>query len=326
MYTKIKYKFEYIDAVFIDPTLDITTESDYIYNKTLVDNNLLTLEESCLKLKEDGKWSDQLQKELEDLEKHNISLSKQLPNLKYHKKHERSVKEGIKKNRSRIQYLERIKWQLWPMTKEYYSLQSKRAFIIRKITTFPTLSEEENNDIFYNLEFLSLLVATYFDINNIPTSIIRELARSDPWRLYWILSKNNGTPLFSHSSVEMTDYQYQLVLWSKIYDMAFESNNRPGDDVIEDDEKFDSWNQAERKRINEQIKEGDKQLTMGGENYIPCDEEGAAEVFKLNDVISRANIHNRQKLIESKEEVKEAELPDIKTEIKIAQNRLNMQT
>jgi len=122
----------------------------------------------------------------------------------------------------------------------------------------------------------------------------------------------------------MTDLQYSLVFWSKLYDFAFESMDRPSHEIIADDEKFDHWYKTECERLEGELKKNKLKNTIddaygggGSEVFIPADREGAKEVYDLNDLNAKNRITQRQKAIEIKKEVREEQLPDVKRDIQM---------
>lgn len=70
-------------------------------------------------------------------------------------------------------------------------------------------------------------------------SVIRELARTEPWRSYWSVSDKNN--VFGRPLMEWTEEQQTLVIWSKLYDSLRENTEPPTDDVIQDDDCLDGW-------------------------------------------------------------------------------------
>jgi len=84
---------------------------------------------------------------------------------------------------------------------------------------------------------------------------IRRVARSGEWRLLWTTNSDNVQALFTPNVRDLSMSQKMLIYWSRIYDSAFESTERPSEDIIEDDEKFDIWFQnrleeREEKKLN----------------------------------------------------------------------------
>lgn len=70
---------------------------------------------------------------------------------------------------------------------------------------------------------------------------IREIARHPEWRLVWSLSKENLSTLFNRPIGDLNMNQKLLTYWSRVYDIGFEDPDRPSDDIIEDDERYDEW-------------------------------------------------------------------------------------
>ena len=332
LYTTVSFNNISYDVVFRDPNQDLQLESDWIYNrvyKRLKEEGALTLEESYDILKQDGKWSDELEKEMKTIDADLENLKSHLQRTKFNKTEQAAIKVTIEKGRQRLLELDRTKNQLIRTTSEFIAMQHKRRFLISHITTVP---KPELLDV---LAFKDTLSVYYFEESGISESQIRKLARSDPWRLYWTTSKDTGTPLFPHPTVEMTDLQYMLVLWTRIYDFAYNSMNRPTDDVIEDDVRFEAWYHAENERIQSEIKRNDLERSLGKtvsdnrpgsiEIFLPADEEGAKEVYNLNTPESRARVVQRQKALTEKGELPEAKLPDVSRDLKMELNRLSSQ-
>ncbi len=310
-------------AVFSDPTLSLMAEADWVYQKNYdslkAEADVITLEESYKILVEQGKWNNLMEKEMQGISKDIEVLTKSLIGMKYNKAATKATKKTIEKGKLRLQELYLIKNQLSTSTIEFMAERSKKRFIISKIAKMDDCSELLENPLFKDN-----LIVYYFEESSISESKLRELARSDPWRLYWTTSKDTGTPLFPHSCVEMTDLQYSLVLWSKLYDFAYSSSNRPTDDIIADDDRFDAWYRQECERIDAETAKGQLGDNFGSasEVFIPADAEGAKEVYALNNVLEREKLRQREKFIADKGEVKEQALPDVKQKIQMEMNRL----
>ncbi len=328
LYGIVHYKSEDIHVIINDPNMSILAHADWLYDKTYKENKgiIPTLEESYEQLKEDGTWSDKLQKELDGIESDLKQLNSKLSSdgIKFKKAEQRAIKATIVKGQKRSQALRTLKNQLYESTLEAFCTKIKRRFLLPKI-----LEEPKDSEFLGQQPFIDTLSVYYFVQNDIEIKIIREIARTDPWRLYWAVSKDGSMPLFPHSSVEMTNYQAALVLWSKVYDFAYESSDRPSAEVINDDEKFDAWYDRETARIDAEAKRNKLEQNSSGfgsqEVFLPADEEGAAEVYALNSADGRRRIASRQKVIHEKGEVRDIELPDIQNDIKMEANRLATQ-
>ena len=157
----------------------------------------------------------------------------------------------------------------------------------------------------------------------------RELARTEPWRLYWNLGKVQQ--LFSKPVTEYTEEQKYLCSWSRMYDNIYESQECPHDSIVEDDDMLDGWMIiGKRKREKDlQQKQGDEMISKNsrirnsGEIYVMCQtQEDADKVDSLNDAYAKTV--KRQRLLSLKErgEIKEADLPDVKQDLMIQANKM----
>lgn len=127
-------------------------------------------------------------------------------------------------------------------------------------------------------------------------SVIRELARTEPWRSYWAVSDKNN--VFGRPLMEWTEEQQTLVIWSKLYDSLRENTEPPTDDVINDDDCLDGWlilqgrkNKGElAKRSgemsiskNKKIREAQEVFIMVGNDKNPMTGENIQIVQDLDD-------------------------------------------
>jgi hypothetical protein len=332
-YGTIKHRENTYNVKFSDPTLSLMSEADWkykkIYDESKTQDDVITLEDSYEILKKDGVWSDAKQLELDGLYKDIKELQSKLPSLKFHKVQERAIKETIDKGKKRIQELESIKNQLWSITIDFMADRAKKRFIISNIAS---VDGNPNHQLLSDPNFLDALCVYYYNEGSLSEAQMRELARTDPWRLYWTVSKDTSTPLFPHSLVETTELQYALLLWSRIYDFAYESTNRPTEDIIKDDDKFDAWYRQESDRLDAEVRKQATEQAIGSINgpggqevFIPADVEGAREVYQLNDVGGRIRIAQRQKAILDNGVVAECDLPDVARDLKLEANRLASQ-
>jgi len=173
----------------------------------------------------------------------------------------------------------------------------------------------------------------------------RELARTNPWRSYWNLSKTQN--LFGFSVSEYTDEQRNLCDWSRLYDNVYESTQSPHDTVIEDDDMLDGWMIKQRRdREKEQSKkEGDElvgkndKIRNAGEVYVMCKTEydiwgvpltndtrdaqtKVKRVDSLNDSYANMVKKQRMNVLKEKGVVNELDMPDVKLELMGAINKM----
>lgn len=321
LYATVRIGGNALDVLFTDPSLDTLVEADWLYKKqfqTNINNNdYITQKQAIQILIDDGKWSDQKENEIIGLRKDIEKMHEKLPFLQFHKAQQRQISQLITSAEKRIRILEQEKNQLYHLTLEFFCNQTKRRFLIKKITKFITEFDFNEN----NTHILDILSVYYFEENSVLMKDIRELARTDPWRLYWTASKDSNISLFPHSSVEMSDWQYLLVLWSRIYDYAFASSSPPPDSVLQDDNQFDAWYKAQSSGKSIEVSNFGPSDGMQ-EIFIPSDAEGAKEVFAMNTIEGKQRVETIHKIVSEKGQVDEVNLPDTQRNLKMALNRM----
>ena len=162
--------------------------------------------------------------------------------------------------------------------------------------------------------------------SQIAEEIIRELARTEPWRSYWGASKIEGS-VFGKSAAELNTEQRSLINWSKFYDSIYEHMESPGEAVIQDDDLLDGWLIIQsRKREKEKLeKEVDKKIGKNRgaqEVYVMADNiEHAQRINELNNPMARGVKRSREKVIDQKGSVAEQDLPDAKNRMRMQANQ-----
>ena len=161
--------------------------------------------------------------------------------------------------------------------------------------------------------------------NQITTAQSRELARSEPWRNYWGSDKSN---LFGRPAIDLTEEQRSLVLYSKMYDGAYEHPDCPEEDVIKDDDMFDGWmifqrRKREKKKTANQVDSvlGAKQREAE-ELFIPKqNQDGAQKIHEMNTHESRIRRKQRDQVIQKVGSARDSQFPDRKQQIVTQANR-----
>jgi hypothetical protein len=170
------------------------------------------------------------------------------------------------------------------------------------------------------------LVHHYYVGSRPPERVIREVARTDPWRTLWLQSKHVHQ-LFDNPPVAWSAAQSDLVRWTQIYDFVYESLDRPGEQIINDDDLLDSWlirqsdkagEQAKQRENDALAKAGGRNSRQGGRNetFIVTDQRGAKRVYEMNDAKSRRIVQQTQKYVQQHGTVKESDLPQSKAEMR----------
>lgn len=151
---------------------------------------------------------------------------------------------------------------------------------------------------------------------------LREIARTEPWRSIWAVSKGNP---YGKSAGEWTEDQKHLALLSRMYDNIMEHPECPADNVISDDDLLDGWmamnrRRREKERVESQINNSLGDLHKGaGELFIPVsDREQAAKIQNLNDAQGKMIIRQREAALQQRGgPIQESDLPDVKLNIQL---------
>lgn len=161
-------------------------------------------------------------------------------------------------------------------------------------------------------------VVSYLNTSRITDTIIRELARSDPWRSIWNSAKHSGRGVFDKAAVDLNDYQKTLIQYSKMYDTIYE-NAEVSEEVIEDDDMLDGWmivqkrdreKDSTKKMIEDKIGNNAK-IANGEEIFIMADtEEDAKKIVDCNDIGGKIAFHQRMQQIKKEGVVKDVDLID----------------
>lgn len=315
--TNILYKNNRYKITFSDPDSDVIAEADYIYDATLEEcrdrQNIPTLEESYQLLTEQGKWTPVMENGVKQIEKDIIQLKKELQHNKHDKKYQLLINETIKNGEIKLTNLLHTKNQLWTSTADYLADKARKRYIMSNIVRL------EDPSLLLQPSFIDTLIVCYYKDSVISEPQIRELARTDPWRLFWLTAKNTGSSLFVNPTTSMSDSQYLLVLWSRVYDFAYESTSRPSEDVISNDVQFDEWYKAEIDKIDRENTAAQYNVQNGHgttEVFVPSNQDAAGEVHKLNDPITRSKLHKRYDYINKKGMAREEELPDVQSALR----------
>jgi hypothetical protein len=101
------------------------------------------------------------------------------------------------------------------------------------------------------------------------TEEIRYIARSNLWRLDFVIAQKGNLHLFNRAAVDLTPDQKNLLWWSSYYQSIYEllPDDQPDDWVVQDDEALDKYmKELHQERSNEQSsRRAEKQGTTSAE-------------------------------------------------------------
>jgi len=161
--------------------------------------------------------------------------------------------------------------------------------------------------------------------STINISEIRDLSRHEPWRSYWGINKGNPFPVTDTFS--LSEEQKSLILYTRMYDSAYEHPECPDDSVIDDDDVFDGWmlytreENKKKKKENSFNKTNDK-IAKADEVYIPAETKDQIEqINNMNDLTGKMVRKQRDAVIKSNDgKTKDSEFQDRRNQITIQSN------
>jgi hypothetical protein len=167
----------------------------------------------------------------------------------------------------------------------------------------------------YDLDPIAREINSY----SIDISQFRKLARCDIWKSYWSANKES---LFDKSTINLTDEQRTLLVFSRMYDSARESPDSPPEPVFDDDDMFDGWLLLQHEKYKDDKKSRQTELGLGDkmskaqEMFIVAKNlDDAKEVHSLNSENSKSIIRERSNAIKKSSGLDVTELPDVKRDI-----------
>jgi len=337
-----KYYIKYKEEIFIynEPSIDFLNICDlgsYIDHEEFLKNGYLTDKQEENLLEEESIWGIKDQHKYDSIKEDLERLKKEKLQYEHKKKNTKQIDLYIKTINKELNCLHSLKNTFYEQTIRYQVLKKRcEAFLIEG------LFDRYGKKVWYNKkayenecynEKMNHFINKVFSLGVFEEKQIREVARSEPWRTKWRASTKGCNNLFSRNSSNYTDYQYLLCYWSVLYDSVFESMESPSMKVINNDDSLDRW-LIEQHDKNK--KAGDKEI-LGSEEFETKNSKiaNSSEVFVMvgdkreaehvyntyNSDVGKRTISNRNKTILEKGMVKDEQLPDVKKELKMRQNR-----
>jgi hypothetical protein len=306
------------------PTPEDIALSELVFEEVLSTvkfDGLITKDQASNLLAVRGTWNRDdeanLEKQNQYLDDQKIALYKALFNLKQQK----VIRRRIKQVNNNIQKLLIRKHSLDHITLENFAETIREDFLLAI-----TIRDYKDNKVYDYFNFWqsdSVLLnkfSNYLNANWLTNEDSRLLARSEPIRSYWNIGKEK---MFGQNSLELTNDQKSIILYSRMYDNVYESMERPDDEVIEDDDMLDGWFADQRKKIEEdrKRKEADKILDKkgtdgGGELFVVADSSQEANRIRgLNSLDNQIKINSRKQALKNGRGVEEQDLPDVKLKL-----------
>lgn len=118
-----------------------------------------------------------------------------------------------------------------------------------------------------DLEFKNTVLTQFILFySGIDTATIRDIARHNLWRIRYTSSQKTSDSLFGVPTSDYTTDQLNLVYWSSFYQNIYEMlpEDRPSDNIIEDDVSLDSYIKAYYEERNREDAARRSQKTSSG--------------------------------------------------------------
>jgi len=269
-----------------------------------------------------GQWSDKQEAEISGLQDDIYKIRLGLLDFLFDMTKLEKTRSLLR--RAEAALVERLsnRQELTQNSAEAHALISQQRYLISRIAEaedgkpfWETIDDFEQCD---DIGLITQLCDIFFRKSKMSSKIIRRVARSQPWRVYWEIAKNTGD-LFGNNISLWSPNQRDLVYWSTVYDSVYGAYERPSQDVIDDDDLLDSWFMRQSKKTDKTSKANMANgPTKPGRNeqFIMADRDGAKRVYDMNDPGARAKIRARQKVLERCGSVREQDMPDSQQEMR----------
>lgn len=309
----------------IEPTLDLLEESWFIYkqayDKAYADDNL-TQDELTLFLIDQDIWSPYDERILEEKRKELDNAKVDAFQLFFKSKELRSAKFKIKRINNEISKMISRKHGMDYLSCEGVAEQSRFNWIISK-----SCFHENGTPVNWSVNNLSSFINAYRE-NFIDHADFRKIARNDPWRSMWSLSKRGGL-LFNEPATLLSSNKLTLCSYSSMYDSVYENPEAPSEKIIEDDDCLDGWFIAQRRKHEQSRKERESEeliknpkIKNAKEVFLMANnKQEADEIYGLNNGLARSVINQRQQTIEQKGKTSDLDFVDVQTDLQMQQNQ-----
>tara|TARA_Y100000385_G_scaffold287193_1_gene350853 strand:- start:582 stop:1640 length:1059 start_codon:yes stop_codon:yes gene_type:complete len=232
--------------------------------------------------------------------------------------------KSIERNRKTIRNLERQINQIYAKKQEFkthtlegYAEGIKQEYIIVNSLYF------NNKKVFNNKEHKS--PQSYNKFNQLVSEInkyhinnnqYRDVAKSDIWRSYWNVDKQN---VFAGPVCQWSEEQRNLVNTSKMYDSVYEHPESPSEQIIDDHDLLDGWmikqkRDNARKKKQSDLDKQNKRLQGAGEVYVMAEEKkDLQDIYDMNNPLAKKMIKSNIGQMEKQGSISVEELNTTKT-------------
>lgn len=292
-YTKVFFDSKEIVLCLVHPFCADRLYSDFLYESAYneaIDNGLLPKDELKKIIRKRGLVTEKDERYEQDLIKRIEGQEALFDKMRFVKDKKNKVKENIIKLKSEL-------FELRSKINRFYSFSAENIANEVKINylCWASCYKESGVDRLWdrysdfesekNFSFRSKIVNIVLTfLVGFSEKTLRKLARSSDWRIRYVSSVKASFPLFSRKPDDYTKDQIALMYWSNFYQNIYEMlpEDRPADDVIENDVLLDAYMQEYYKSL-EQDRLVSKSKKMGT-NAFDSDE---VIVTQFNDLYDK---------------------------------------
>ena len=278
-----KIKISKLNCELYPPTIEDKLESCEIYDQAYfnaLNEEMMTEHQMTEWMIEHNLWSHHEEKDLEGLRKNIEDVKVEVYKLNKEKNKASQLKRYLRSVEKKLNdQINKKNLYYYNTCESIANLEKLRYIIKRNCLRNDRVCDLDDDELDYALDC--------FRESILQEDIIRELARTEPWRSLWFIKGNNKQNLFVDLGRDITINQQNLVLWSQTYDNIHESMDCPSEDVINDDDMLDGWLISEsRKRKQEKV---EKDMN----NKMSDKVKNSSEVFLMaSDVDEAKDIDN----------------------------------
>ena len=264
-------------------------------------------------------WSREKEEQLKTIDKTLDSRKKSLYKSILNKPQQDDDRKVLKHLRKKQLSLLQEKHSLDSLTVEHYAETTSRQFLILSSLTY-----EDRTLVYNDVNFKDICWRLFSGIddeilkNQCTLVECREISRSEPWRSYWTVGEHNP---FGNASVDLTDEQKTLILYSRMYDNAYKHPEFPGEEIVDDDDLFDGWllTVKEENKQNTKVKNIDHvhpRFQNADEIYVVADSvEAAKEIDELNTFEGKLAKKRRAAALKGGKQLEAGDMPDTKEKL-----------
>ncbi len=233
----------------------------------------------------------------------------------------KEYRNKIKNSKLNISKLEDTIHYLDPITRESIASNIQNEFLLINGIY------DKNNTLIFNYDKLDEINYVFFNnLRNsiyssaIPSDKFKEIARSNLWRSMWTIENHN---IFPDPIIEWSEEQKTIIHISQMYRNIYQHPECPPDEVIEDTDALEGWSLLQtQKNKQEKDKKGVQDIVAShknaGEIFLMAETpEDMERIQGMNDEDAARRQQSKFDYFEANKgrDIKEQELPDIKTDI-----------